>query len=123
MSRFERGLLIVLILVAVGLWALVGYKLASAWQKPLGPKLALTTLAPQHARLEVARRRQAQAVDWMKAMIEEHLRQRFFNHPAIKARLPQVETAVTLEQLPVTTAVQELLTLFEETGRRSPESD
>lgn len=70
-----------------------------------------------------ARRRQAQAVDWMKAMIEEHLRQRFFNHPAIKARLPQVEAAVTHDQLPVTTAVQELLTLFEETGSRSQESD
>ncbi len=70
-----------------------------------------------------ARRRQAQAVDWMKSMIEEHLRQRFFNHPAIKARLPQVEAAVTHDQLPVTTAVQELLTLFEETGSRSRESD
>lgn len=97
--------------------ALTGMGIADIWQ-------VIEAFRAQTGESGVfARRRQAQAVDWMKAMIEEHLRQRFFNHPAIKARLPQVEAAVTHDQLPVTTAVQELLTLFEETGSRSQESD
>ncbi|GAB4427352.1 MAG: methylmalonyl Co-A mutase-associated GTPase MeaB [Anaerolineae bacterium] len=58
------------------------------------------------------RRRQAQAVDWMKAMIEEHLRSRFFNNPAVKHRLPQVEAAVVGGELPVTAAAQLLLDVF-----------
>jgi LAO/AO transport system kinase len=59
-----------------------------------------------------ARRRQAQAVDWMKAMIEEHLRSRFFENPAVKHKLPQVEAAVAGGELPVTAAAQLLLDVF-----------
>jgi hypothetical protein len=46
MSRFERVLLIILVLIATVLWVTVGYKLAQAWQEPLGPSMALPTLTP-----------------------------------------------------------------------------
>jgi LAO/AO transport system kinase len=59
-------------------------------------------------------RRKAQTVDWMRAMIEEHLIQRFFNHPAVKSAWPGVKSAVTDGSLPVTAAAKELLTVFEE---------
>ncbi len=44
MSRFERGLFVFLVIVAVGAWAAVGYKFSQAWKAPLGPQLSLPTL-------------------------------------------------------------------------------
>ncbi len=58
-------------------------------------------------------RRKSQTVEWMRSMIEEHLLQRFFNHPAVQSAWPAVETAVTDGSLPVTAAARELLNVFE----------
>ena len=59
------------------------------------------------------RRRQTQAVDWMNAMIEEHLISRFYNNPKILKHQPQVKAQVASGQLPVTAAAQVLLDLYE----------
>lgn len=61
-----------------------------------------------------ARRRQAQAVDWMRSMIEEHLLNRFFQFPAIREKLPHIEAAVASGELPATAAAQKLLAVFEQ---------
>lgn len=44
---------------------------------------------------EFAARRQRQALDWMWTLIDEGLRQYFHEHPAVKARLPQLRQAVS----------------------------
>lgn len=50
MSPKERSALLLLLLIAVGLWALVGYRFYNgAWQKPLGPALALPLFKPSGA--------------------------------------------------------------------------
>lgn len=43
LSRFERTLIVSLSLMAVILWGLVGFRLNQAWERPLGPQLALPT--------------------------------------------------------------------------------
>lgn len=58
-------------------------------------------------------RRRDQARDWVYALVEEHLRARFFNHPAVQLQLPAIEQAVVDGALPVTTAVQTLIQAFE----------
>lgn len=60
-----------------------------------------------------AARRREQARDWVYTLIEDHLRSRFFGHPAVQERLPAIEQAVVEGTLPVTTAVQTLIQAFE----------
>jgi LAO/AO transport system kinase len=61
----------------------------------------------------LAARRRSQTRDWVQAMIEEHLKTRFFRHPAVQNRLPQIEEAVVGGAMPAAAAVQELLEVFE----------
>lgn len=58
-------------------------------------------------------RRREQNRAWLHTLIEEQLRAHFFNQPAVKARLPQVEAAVMDGALPATAAARELLRLME----------
>lgn len=60
-----------------------------------------------------AERRRQQSRDWLRALIEEHLRTYFFNHPQIKKYLPAVEQAVLDGTLPVATAAHNLLSLLD----------
>jgi LAO/AO transport system kinase len=61
--------------------------------------------------------RQAQILDWMQAIVEEHLHALFFNHPGVQKVLPEIEQAVLAGELPPTVAAQQLLEKFEgETG-------
>lgn len=47
MSQKERSIFTLLVLIAIGLWALVGYRFYNgAWQRPLGPVLALPIFQP-----------------------------------------------------------------------------
>ncbi len=46
MSRFERILLVFMVIIAVVLWVAVGFNLVKAWQAPLGPSLAMPTFTP-----------------------------------------------------------------------------
>jgi LAO/AO transport system kinase len=57
--------------------------------------------------------RQAQILDWMRAIVEEHLHSLFFNHPGIQSILPQIEQAVLDGEMPPTVAAQKLLNKFE----------
>lgn len=59
-------------------------------------------------------RRNAQARDWVYAMVEEYLQNRFFQHPDIKRVLPEIEQAVIAGTLPATVAAQQLVNVFEE---------
>ena len=56
-----------------------------------------------------AARRERQAVEWMHAMIEEELRNRFFRNPHIQQLLPGLEQQVACHQIPAATAAQQLL--------------
>ncbi len=58
--------------------------------------------------------RQVQRLDWMRALVEEHLYTLFFDHPAVRQILPDIEAAVMNDTLPPTTAAQMLLQKFEE---------
>jgi LAO/AO transport system kinase len=60
-----------------------------------------------------AARRQAQERDWMRAMVEEALRERFLANPAVQARLPELERAVMAGELPAASAAQALLDAFD----------
>jgi len=63
--------------------------------------------------------RQAQTLDWMRAIVEEHLYALFFENPNVQAVLPQIEQAVANGEMPPTVAAQELLKKFS-TGSGSP---
>lgn len=58
-------------------------------------------------------RRQNQILDWMRVMVEEHLRLRFYHHPGVQRILPEVEQAVKARTMLPTAAVQVLLNEFE----------
>lgn len=61
-------------------------------------------------------RRRSQMLNWVYAMVQEHLQARFFNHPGVIKVIPQIEQAVVDGSLSATLAVRELLDAFE--GRR-----
>jgi LAO/AO transport system kinase len=63
-----------------------------------------------------AARRQAQTLAWVQAMIEEHLKTRFFNHPGVIHIRPQIEQAVLAGAMSPAVAVQMLVEKFEGNG-------
>ena len=58
-------------------------------------------------------RRREQAREWMHGMLEERVREKFYEHPEIAKNLPDIEKKVLDGSLPVTQAVWTLLQLFE----------
>lgn len=60
---------------------------------------------------ELGRRRRAQAVEWMHALIAESLRARFYASPAVREKLSSVETAVANGAKPALAAAMDLLSL------------
>jgi LAO/AO transport system kinase len=54
------------------------------------------------------RRRREQAREWLHTLIEEQIRTHFYNQPAIREQLPQLEEAVMDGTLPATAAVRQL---------------
>ncbi|HLP07469.1 MAG TPA: methylmalonyl Co-A mutase-associated GTPase MeaB [Opitutaceae bacterium] len=57
----------------------------------------------------LADRRQAQAVEWLHALLAEALKTRFYGAPAVKAELDATELAVAEGRLPAVAAAQQLL--------------
>ncbi len=57
--------------------------------------------------------RQEQTVKWVHDMVQDHLTHRFFKHPDIKVRLPEIEADVAGGRLPPVTAVRQLLKIFD----------
>ncbi len=58
-------------------------------------------------------RRQAQTLDWVYTMVEEHLRSSFFNHTGVGSIRVEVERAVVEGHLPPTVAANELIRKYE----------
>jgi LAO/AO transport system kinase len=62
-------------------------------------------------------RRRTQTLDWVYSMVEEHLRQSFFEHAGVKRIRADVERAVIEGHMPPTVAVQELVKKYESSAR------
>ncbi len=60
---------------------------------------------------ELADKRRKQALDWMWALVEESLRDRFYNNPDVQKVLPKIIEAVEHETIAPTAAAHQLLGL------------
>jgi LAO/AO transport system kinase len=60
---------------------------------------------------ELADKRRKQALDWMWALVEESLKDRFYNNPDVQIALPKIIEAVEYETLAPTAAAHQLLGL------------
>lgn len=58
-------------------------------------------------------RRRHQQKDWIYSMIKDYLETSFFSHPAVKEKLPVIENNVISGTQSVTSAVRELIALYE----------
>ncbi|MBP6786189.1 MAG: methylmalonyl Co-A mutase-associated GTPase MeaB [Candidatus Promineofilum sp.] len=58
-------------------------------------------------------RRRVQAREWLHALIEQQLHDYFYDRPAVRDALPEIEAAVSEGTLPATAAARRLLTLLE----------
>lgn len=58
---------------------------------------------------QLALRRRTQSVEWLRTLLEESLRSRFYAQAAVREKLPALERAVAEGHQPVFAAVQELL--------------
>lgn len=58
-------------------------------------------------------RRRDQERAWMRAMVEEQLKERFFSHPRVQVLLPELEQAVVGGRLPAASAAARLLKAFD----------
>lgn len=54
-------------------------------------------------------RRHRQSVEWLHAMVEDELYQRFYRNPSVRKLLPGLERAVAAQDLPAAAAAQQLL--------------
>jgi LAO/AO transport system kinase len=61
------------------------------------------------------RRRQAQERDWMRALVESHLIEKFYANSEIQRLLPILDKAVASGEMPATAAAQKLLEVFQVT--------
>ena len=59
------------------------------------------------------KRRRDQERAWMRAMVEEQLKERFFSHPKVQMLLPELEQAVVDGRLPAASAATRLLKVFD----------
>ncbi len=59
------------------------------------------------------RRREAQLLEWVHSMIDEHLHNLFFDDPVVLGRMPEIEEAVLKGTISPTQAVAELIHIFD----------
>jgi LAO/AO transport system kinase len=59
------------------------------------------------------KRRRAQTLDWVYSMVEEHLRNSFFQHTGVERIRAEIEHEVMWGRMPPTVAVQRLIAEFE----------
>lgn len=98
--------------------ALTGEGIATVWH-------VVETFRQQMSETGVfAARRRVQTREWVRAMLDEHLLSRFYQHPSVQHVLPQIEQSVMDGTMPATVAVQSLLHVFEgmPATRNDPES-
>jgi LAO/AO transport system kinase len=79
--------------------------LEEVWKTILDHRKKLTDAA------ELDEKRRLQSIDWMWALVENGLNDRFFNNPLVKAHLPAVITAVEKGKTSPTAAANELLSM------------
>ncbi len=60
----------------------------------------------------VNKRRHAQAIEWVHAMVRDHLMHEFYHHPDIAKSIIDIEKRVLSGQLPPTSAARDLLAKF-----------
>lgn len=60
------------------------------------------------------KRRRKQVLDWVYSMVEEHLRQSFFNHLGVQNIRADIEHDVVQGQIPPTVAAQELIKKYQD---------
>ena len=77
------------------------------WETILNHREALSA----SGELDELRRRQA--LDWMWSLVEDGLKDRFYHHPRVKKRLPEIESAVAKGNFAPTIAASELLFLLD----------
>lgn len=65
---------------------------------------------------ELQQQRQEQALQWMWALIEEGLKDRFYRHPAVRERLPDLASDVRRGRITPTKAAGHLLFLLDNKG-------
>ena len=82
--------------------ALTGMGIAELWAQVLAHRERLTASG------EFAARRREQQIKWMWTMIEQRLFARLHSNPALKARLPQIEAAVSDGRLAPALAADEI---------------
>jgi LAO/AO transport system kinase len=71
----------------------------------------------------LAARRQAQALDWMHALIDHELKARFYNSAAVQAELAAVRAAVSAGRLSATAGAARLLAAQSDAGSRLSEGE
>ena len=81
--------------------------IAEIWDAVLQHRRELTATG------ELEEKRKQQALDWMWFLIEESLKERFFEHAAIKKALPTISREVKSGKLAPTVAVSKLLFLLD----------
>jgi LAO/AO transport system kinase len=64
-------------------------------------------------------RRSTQMLEWMRSMIDEHLRTHFLTDPDVQRMLPEVERAVHAGSMTVAHAAEQLLKVFERRHNRT----
>ena len=79
--------------------------LEEVWKTILDHRKKLTDAA------ELDEKRRLQSIDWMWALVENGLKDRFFNNPLVKAHLPAIITAVEKGKKSPTAAANELLSM------------
>jgi LAO/AO transport system kinase len=82
--------------------ALTGEGIAELWESVLEHRKRMTASG------ELAARRREQQVKWMRAMLQERLLARLKSDPALRAKLPQIETAVADGRMTPATAVDQI---------------
>jgi LAO/AO transport system kinase len=65
-----------------------------------------------------AARRKAQSLDWMHSMTQDYLRTTFFSNPEIAKILPEIEGAVASGLLSATSAVKQLVAIYEKSKEK-----
>lgn len=83
--------------------ALIPETLAALWQ--VVEEFAATTRGSG----AFETRRRHQSIEWMRAMIEEELRHRFFRNQRVRKMLPEIEKQVGDQTLPAATAVRRMM--------------
>ncbi|CAB1085706.1 YgfD: protein that forms a complex with the methylmalonyl-CoA mutase in a pathway for conversion of succinyl-CoA to propionyl-CoA [Olavius algarvensis Delta 1 endosymbiont] len=80
--------------------------LVEIWQTILDHKQKLESAG------ELTEKRRKQALDWLWALVEEGLRERFYRNPAVEKSLPEIVKAVEVGQTAPTVGAHRLLDLF-----------